>query len=88
GRFDQSSTLNNLAIGLHTDRFKQRDIPSDLNEAIDWAALALRPPGRSDRSMSLDNRDIAMSLRVRSEQRDILSDLDEAIELNKATLEL
>jgi len=61
---------------------------SDLDEAIDLnrAALALHPPGHSDRSMSLNN--LASSLRVRSKQRGVLSDLDEAIDLNQAALAL
>ncbi|KAG2048564.1 hypothetical protein BDR06DRAFT_1024396 [Suillus hirtellus] len=59
---------------------------SDLDEAIELsrAALLLRPPGHSNRSMSLNN--LAGSLQTRFEQRGIMSDLDEAIELNRAAL--
>ncbi|KAG2358766.1 hypothetical protein BDR07DRAFT_1489068 [Suillus spraguei] len=41
----QSSSLNNLALGL-CDRFTQWGIPSDLDESIKLyqAALLLRPP--------------------------------------------
>ncbi|KAG1830279.1 CHAT domain-containing protein [Suillus subalutaceus] len=85
GNSRRSSSLNNLALSLR-DRFKQRDIMSDLDEAIELhrAALLLRPPGHSDRSSSLNN--LAINLRSRFEQRGIMSDLDEAIELHRAAL--
>jgi len=74
-------SLNNLAGSL-SDRFKQQGILSDLDEAIDLnqAALALRPPGHSDRSTSLHN--LASSLSDRFKQQGVLSDLDEAIDLH------
>ncbi|KAG1894761.1 CHAT domain-containing protein [Suillus fuscotomentosus] len=59
---------------------------SDLDEAIGLhrAALLLRPPGHSDRSMSLNN--LAASLLDRFRQRGMTSDLDESIELLRAAL--
>ncbi|KAG0692299.1 hypothetical protein DFH29DRAFT_1073809, partial [Suillus ampliporus] len=85
GDSDRSVSLNNLANGL-TDRFKQRGVPSDLDEAIEHhrAALLLRPPGHSDRSASLNN--LAVSLTNRFKQQGVPSDLDEAIELHRAAL--
>ncbi|OAX38917.1 hypothetical protein K503DRAFT_653679, partial [Rhizopogon vinicolor AM-OR11-026] len=73
----RSLSLNNLADSLR-GRFNQRGILSDLDEAIDLhrAALALRPPGHSNRSQSLNN--LAISLRGRFKQRGVVSDLDEA----------
>jgi len=80
-------SLNNLAVSL-SDRFNQRGVLSDLDEAIDLkrAALALRPPGHSDRSTSLNN--LAVSLSDRFNQQGVLSDLDEAIDLERAALAL
>ncbi|KAG0701481.1 hypothetical protein DFH29DRAFT_1069644 [Suillus ampliporus] len=79
------SSISNLANSFH-DRFGQQGPLSDLDEAIELyrAALALRPPGHSDRSTCLDN--LAISLRARFEQQGALSDLDEAIELHRAAL--
>jgi len=73
-------SLNNLAISLR-DRFEQRGVLSDLDEAIDLhrAALSLCPPGHPDKSMSLNN--LASSLHDRFKQRNVLSDLDEAFTL-------
>ncbi|KAG2141081.1 TPR-like protein [Suillus clintonianus] len=78
-------SLNNLAISLK-NRFKQRGVSSDLDEAIEFnqAALLLRPPGHSERSASLNN--LAITLRDRFKQRGVPSDLDEAIELLRAAL--
>ena len=66
----------------------ERGVLSDLDEAIDLyrAALALHPPGHSDRSMSLNN--LAVSLSDRFKQQGVLSDLDEAIDLYRAALAL
>ncbi|KAG2139214.1 TPR-like protein [Suillus clintonianus] len=85
GHCDRSTTLNDLAASL-ADRFKQRGILSDLDEAIELhqAALLLRPPGHSLRSSSLNN--LANSLHDRFKQRGAPSDLDEAIELYRAAL--
>ncbi|KAG2120273.1 TPR-like protein [Suillus clintonianus] len=85
GNSDRSEFLNSLANSLH-DRFEQRGVQSDLDEAIELhrLALLLRPPGHSDRSTSLGN--LANSLRDRFEQRGVQSDLDEAIELHRAAL--
>ncbi|KAG1824872.1 CHAT domain-containing protein [Suillus subaureus] len=84
---NRSKILNNLAMCLQ-NRFKQRGIISDLDEAIELhrAALELSPPSHSNRSMFLNN--LAMCLQNRFEQRGIMSDLDEAIELHRAALEL
>ncbi|KAG2339573.1 hypothetical protein BDR05DRAFT_847845, partial [Suillus weaverae] len=63
-------------------RFKQRGVPSDLDEAIEFqrAALLLRPPGHSLRPTSLIN--LSSSLYVRFKQRGgIPSDQDEAFEV-------
>ncbi|KAG1824807.1 CHAT domain-containing protein [Suillus subaureus] len=81
----RSGFLNNLANSL-LGRFRQRSVPSDLDESIelDRAALLLRPPGHSDRSQSLNN--LAASLRDRFRQRGVLADLDESIELHRAAL--
>src|SRR5205807_945563 len=48
GHSSRSSSLNNLAIGLR-DRFEQRGVLSDLDEAIELHrdALALYPTGDS-----------------------------------------
>ncbi|KAG1875785.1 TPR-like protein [Suillus subluteus] len=87
GSSRRSSSLNNLALSLR-DRFLQRGIMSDLDEAIELhrAASLLRPPGHSDRFLYLIN--LATSLRVRFQQRGIMSDLDESIELHRAALPL
>jgi len=63
------------------DRFEQRGVLSDLDEAIDLhrAALSLRPHGNSDRSISLNN--LAISLQDKFKQQGVLSDLDEAFTL-------
>ncbi|KAG1845911.1 CHAT domain-containing protein [Suillus subalutaceus] len=85
GHSDRSYTLNNLALSL-VDRFKQRGVPSDLDECIELhrAALLLRPPGHSDRLHSFNN--LANSLLDRFRQRGVPSDLDECIELYRAAL--
>ncbi|KAG1811747.1 CHAT domain-containing protein [Suillus subaureus] len=85
GHPDRSQSVNNLALSLG-DRFRQRGVPSDLDERIElnWAALLLRPPGHSDRSQSLSN--LAASLGDRFRQRGVASDLDECIELHRAAL--
>ncbi|KAG2135791.1 TPR-like protein [Suillus clintonianus] len=85
GHSNQSTSLSNLAISLQS-RFKQRGVPSDLDEAIELhrAALLLRPPGHPERSASLNN--LANSLRNRFQQRGVTSDLNEAIELHRAAL--
>ncbi|KAG2128271.1 CHAT domain-containing protein [Suillus clintonianus] len=82
---NRSTTLNNLAISRH-DRFKQRGVPSDLDEAIELfrAALLICPPGHYFRPTSLNN--LGLSLHDRFKQRGAPSDLDEAIELQRATL--
>ncbi|KAG1739320.1 TPR-like protein [Suillus lakei] len=87
GHHYHPSSLNNLALSLR-DRFKQRSVPSDLDEAIELlrAALLLHPPGHSDRPMTLNN--LALSVRNRFKQRGVPSDLDEAIELLRAALHL
>ncbi|KAG1896758.1 CHAT domain-containing protein [Suillus fuscotomentosus] len=79
--------INKLALNLH-DRFQQRGIMSDLDEAIELhrAVLLLRPLDHSERSSSLNN--LANSLQDRFLQRGIVSDLDEAIELHRAALSL
>ncbi|KAG1748209.1 TPR-like protein [Suillus lakei] len=79
--------LKNLAASLES-RFKQRDVSSDLDEAIEHyrAALALYPPGHSDRYKSLDN--LGGSLCMRFEYHGVLSDIDEVIELRHAMLPL
>ncbi|KAG1740788.1 uncharacterized protein EDB91DRAFT_1237200 [Suillus paluster] len=76
---------DNLAIDLQ-DRFLHRGVPSDLDEAIEHhrAALELRPPGHSDRMMSLNN--LAISLRNRFMRRSVPSELDEAIKFHRAAL--
>ncbi|KAG2131753.1 CHAT domain-containing protein [Suillus clintonianus] len=81
----RSTSLNNLALCLQ-NRFKERGVPSDLDEAIELhrAALLLHPPGHCDRSTSLNN--LAACLQNRFEQRSVPSDLDEAIELHRAAL--
>ncbi|KAG2360794.1 hypothetical protein BDR07DRAFT_1486578 [Suillus spraguei] len=73
-------SLNNLTISFQ-DRFLQRGMISDLDEAIKlhWAALLLCPSGHSDQSVSLNN--LAISLEDRFKQWDISSDLDEAFQL-------
>ncbi|KAG1743851.1 TPR-like protein [Suillus lakei] len=80
-----SSSLNDLANKLR-DRFKQRGVLSDLDEAIELhrAALLFRTPGHSLQSSSLNN--LAISLRDRFKQRGVPSDLDEAIKLLRAAL--
>ncbi|KAG2120264.1 TPR-like protein [Suillus clintonianus] len=85
GHSDRSACLYNLAISLH-DRFEQRGVPSDLDEAVELfrTALVLCPTGHSHRSGSLNN--LANCLVNRFEQRGIPSDLDEAIELHRAAL--
>ncbi|KAG1720342.1 CHAT domain-containing protein [Suillus lakei] len=85
GHYRRSSSLHNLAESLHV-RFKQRGVPSDLDEAVELhrAALLLRPPGHSLRSLSLNN--LAIGLQDRFKQRGVPSDLDEAIELHRAAL--
>lgn len=82
---------NFLALAIpfassHYIRFDQQSILSDLEEAIELhrAALALRPTGRSHRSMFLNS--LANSLRVRFHQRGVISDLDEANEFHQAAL--
>ncbi|KAG2111124.1 TPR-like protein [Suillus clintonianus] len=82
---DRSMTFNNLALSLQ-NRFEQRGVPSDLDEAIELhqAALLLRPPGHSRRSTSLNN--LAISLHDRFKHQGVQSDLDEAIELHRAAL--
>ncbi|KAG1856994.1 CHAT domain-containing protein [Suillus subalutaceus] len=81
----RSRYLNNLALSLR-DRFRQRGVPSDLDESIELhrAALLLCPPGHSDRPHSLNN--LANSLGDRFRQRGVPSDLDESIELHRAAL--
>ncbi|KAG1743863.1 CHAT domain-containing protein [Suillus lakei] len=85
GHHYRSSSLNDLANSLRA-RFKQRGVPSDLDEATELyrAALLLRPPGHPDRSTTLNN--LALSLQDRFKQRGVPSDLDEAIELHRAAL--
>ncbi|KAG2070866.1 hypothetical protein BDR04DRAFT_1155112 [Suillus decipiens] len=85
GHPNRSLSLYNLATSLQ-NRFKQRGVISDLDEAIKLRqdALVLRPPGHSDRSTSLNT--LANSLADRFEQRGIMSDLDEAIELHRDAL--
>ncbi|KAG1880049.1 CHAT domain-containing protein [Suillus subluteus] len=79
--------LEHLAISL-VDRFQQRSVLSDLDEAINLhrAALARRAAGHPHRSNSLN--DLANALQLRFQQRGILDDLDEAIKLHRATLAL
>ncbi|KAG0693351.1 hypothetical protein DFH29DRAFT_1084258 [Suillus ampliporus] len=81
----RSACLHNLAIALH-DRFEQRSVSSDLDEAIDLhrAALQLRPIGHSHRSASLDS--LANCLRDKFHQRGSVSDLDDAVALHRAVL--
>ncbi|KAG1854580.1 CHAT domain-containing protein [Suillus subluteus] len=85
GHSHRSLSLNNLAASLG-DRFRQRGVPSDLDECIELhrAALLLRPPGHSHRSDSLNN--LALGLGDRFRQRGVPSDLDECIELHRAAL--
>ncbi|KAG0706969.1 TPR-like protein [Suillus ampliporus] len=70
------------------DRFEQRDVLSDLNDAIEFhrAALMLRPHGHPDRPMSFNS--LGISLHKRFQKLGVLSDLDEAIALHRAVLEL
>ncbi|KAG2120155.1 hypothetical protein DEU56DRAFT_984497 [Suillus clintonianus] len=77
--------IKNISTRLQ-NRFEQRGVPSDLDEAIELhqAALLLRPPGHSCRSITLNS--LASSLRNRFEHRGVPSDLDEAIELHQAAL--
>ncbi|KAG1828244.1 CHAT domain-containing protein [Suillus variegatus] len=81
----RSLLINQLALNLH-ERFQQRGIISDLDEAIELnrAALLICPPGHSNRFMSLNY--LANRLADRFEQRGIMSDLDECIELRRAAL--
>jgi CHAT domain-containing protein len=60
----------------------------DLDEAIvlDREALNLRPPGHSDRSLSLSN--LAVRLSTRFDQLRATEDLDEAIVLDREALDL
>ncbi|KAG1757016.1 TPR-like protein [Suillus lakei] len=83
GHSNRSTSLDNLATCLR-DRFQQRGVLSDLDEAIELhrAALLLCPPGHSDRLLSLNN--LAICLRDVFQQRGVPSDLDEAIELHQA----
>ncbi|KAG2071255.1 hypothetical protein BDR04DRAFT_1154656 [Suillus decipiens] len=76
-------SLNNLAFSLR-ERFQQRGVSSDLDEAIvyDRAALFLRPPGHPARFDSLNN--LALDLATRFTH--VLSDINEAIEYDRATL--
>ncbi|KAG1868361.1 CHAT domain-containing protein [Suillus subalutaceus] len=85
GHPDRSMYLNSLAASLR-ERFRQRGITSDLDEAIELhrGALLLRPSGHPDRSTFLNN--LASSLRDRFLQRGIMSDLDEAIERHRDAL--
>ncbi|KAG2151292.1 hypothetical protein DEU56DRAFT_908150 [Suillus clintonianus] len=85
GHSNRSASLYNLANSLQ-NRFKQRGVPSDLDEAIELhrAALLLRPPGHPDRSACLDN--LATGLQTKFKERGVQSDLDEAIELHRAAL--
>ncbi|KAJ8585612.1 hypothetical protein M405DRAFT_744997, partial [Rhizopogon salebrosus TDB-379] len=53
---------------------------------LDRAALALYPPGHSNRSSPLNN--LANHLYARFDQMGVLSDLDEAIHLDRAALAL
>ncbi|KAG1726838.1 CHAT domain-containing protein, partial [Suillus lakei] len=83
----RSACLYHLALSLG-ERFGQRGIQSDLDEAIELhrAALELRLPGHSLRASSLGN--LALNLKERFKWRGIQSDLDEAIDLRRAALEL
>ncbi|KAG1745616.1 TPR-like protein [Suillus lakei] len=81
----RSESLHELAISLQ-DRFHQRSIVSDLDEAVELhrAALLLCHLGHPLRSESL--HELAISLQDRFHQRSIVSDLDEAVELHRAAL--
>ncbi|KAG2119305.1 hypothetical protein DEU56DRAFT_918665 [Suillus clintonianus] len=85
GHYERSTSLSNLTLSLY-NMFKQRGVPSDLDEAIELhrAALLICPPDHPDRPTPLNN--LAISLRCRFEQRGVPSDLDEAIELQLKSL--
>ncbi|KAG2141845.1 TPR-like protein [Suillus clintonianus] len=85
GHSNRTKSLNDLANSL-ADRFQQRGVPSDLDEAIELfrAAVLLCPPSHSDRSSALNN--LASSLADRFQEQGVPSDLDEAIELHRAAL--
>ncbi|KAG1880886.1 TPR-like protein [Suillus subluteus] len=80
---DESIELHRAALLLHSGCGASR---LTLMSAIELhrAALLLRPPGHSDRSLSLDN--LAVGLGDRFKQRGAPSDLDESIELHRAAL--
>ncbi|KAG2745480.1 hypothetical protein P692DRAFT_201848294 [Suillus brevipes Sb2] len=86
--------LGNLSVMLMT-RFERRGSDDDLDEAITLqsellvshpVALALRPVGHTDRSMSLNN--LANQLSTRFDHRGNAEDLDEAIALHREALAL
>ncbi|KAG1859630.1 hypothetical protein F4604DRAFT_1684593 [Suillus subluteus] len=91
GHSDHASSLNDLAISIQV-RFKQCGVFADLYESIKLyqaalvlhppAALELRPPGHSDRYLSLNNLSVSLG------DRGLPSDLDEAVELHRAALML
>ncbi|KAG0706513.1 CHAT domain-containing protein [Suillus ampliporus] len=95
GHPDRATSLNNLAIGLFF-RFERRGNGQDLDEAIvlyrealallPREGLALHPVGHSDRSASLNN--LAMGLSLRFKHRGNDQDLDEAIMLQREALAL
>ena len=61
---DHSTSLNNLANTLYT-RFEQSGRTEDLEGAIAYhrQALTFRPPGHPDRSYSLNNLALVLTIR-------------------------
>ncbi|KAG1747644.1 TPR-like protein [Suillus lakei] len=78
--FSRFASLNNLAITLQ-ERFEQRSILSDIDEAIELhrAGLVLHPPNRLNRSVPL--RNLADALYKRFQLQGLSSDLDETFSL-------
>jgi tetratricopeptide (TPR) repeat protein len=80
-------TVTHLAQAIHT-RYHQFGVIDDLSEAIMYAheALALRPPGDSDRPFSLNN--LALYLCTRFEQFSTMEDLELAIKYQRESVDL
>jgi tetratricopeptide (TPR) repeat protein len=84
-----SSYLNNLAYAVYARYDEQLGSMEDLDEIITYhrEALALRPPGQPDRSMSLSNLACAILARY-DEQLSCTEDLEEVITYHREALAL
>ncbi|KAG6327959.1 hypothetical protein ID866_11130, partial [Astraeus odoratus] len=83
----RSTMLLDFAFALY-DRFKDNNILSDLNEAIDAMREAVRicPPEHPKHSVALQR--LAAFLHSRYDSRDSAADLEEAISLDRDALKL